>query len=101
MKTNKLSLIAFLTFLSQFALSQEWKKDFADAEAAYTKLSCEVTIKHNNGQLSATTSVEEDLQLATDNAVKMMSRGRIYHSSFNELKKWEAYTQVSENKKLK
>jgi hypothetical protein len=96
-----ISLLIALTFLQLNSFAQEWKKSFAEAEAAYTKLSYEITIKHANGQLSATTSVEEDLQLTTDNAVKMMSRGRIYHSTFNELGKWEAYTRISENKKLK
>jgi hypothetical protein len=94
-------LLTALSFLQLNTFAQEWKKNFGEAEAAYTKLACEITIKHTNGQLSASTSVEEDLQLATDNAVKMMSRGRIYHSTFNELGKWEAYTRVSENKKLK
>ena len=56
---------------------------------------------NGEGKLSAVSSFEEDIQLATENAVKMMSRGRIYHSSFNELKKWAAHTQLAENKKLK
>lgn len=93
------SLFSCLTYTNSY--SQDWRKNFNDAEAAYTKLSCEVNIKFSDGKLSAISSFEEDLQLATENAVKMMSRGRIYHSSFNELKKWAAHTQVSESKKLK
>jgi transglutaminase-like putative cysteine protease len=103
MKTTfKFSLLAlFYSFIYSSVYSQDWKKNFADAEAAYTKLSCEINIRLNDGKLSAISSFQEDLQVATENAVNMMSRGHIYHSSFNELKKWEAHTQVSENKKLK
>jgi transglutaminase-like putative cysteine protease len=102
MKTTiKLSVLILFSFVAYRAVGQEWKKNFADAEAAYTKLSCEVNIRLNDGKLSAVSSFEEDLHVATENAVKMMSRGHIYHSSFNELKKWAAHTQISENKKLK
>lgn len=81
--------------------AQEWRKDFPESEAAYTKLGCEVVIKSDNGVLSASSSYKEDMQVATENAAKMMSRGRIYHSSFNELKKWDAYTALPESKKMK
>ena len=101
MKRFKITLLTAFCCLALDSYGQEWRKTFPDAEAAYTKLSCEVNIRWSDGKLSAVSSFEEDIQLATENAVKMMSRGRIYHSSFNELKKWAAHTQLAENKKLK
>lgn len=101
MKRFKITLLTAFCCLAFDSYGQEWRKTFPDAEAAYTKLSCEVNIRWSDGKLSAVSSFEEDIQLATENAVKMMSRGRIYHSSFNELKKWAAHTQLAENKKLK
>ena len=87
MKRFKITLLTAFCCFAFDSYGQEWRKTFPDAEAAYTKLSCEVNIRWSDGKLSAVSSFEEDIQLATENAVKMMSRGRIYHSSFNELKK--------------
>ncbi|MEI6949534.1 transglutaminase domain-containing protein [Paraflavisolibacter sp. H34] len=81
--------------------AQEWKKDFPTAEAAYTRLACEVTIRREEGKLTASSAHSEDMLLASDNAVKIMSRGYIHHSTFNELKKWTAYTRPAEGKSLK
>ncbi len=78
----------------------DWKKEFPAAEAVYTRMNVEVNIKKSGDKLVATREYTEDLVYLTDNSVKMMSRGQIYHSSFNELQKWEAYTLL-ENKKMK
>jgi hypothetical protein len=78
----------------------DWKKTFPAAEAIYTNLSNDVTIKLEDGKWIAASSLSEDLLFLTDNSVKMMSRGRIYHSSFNELEKWHAYVQLPERKKI-
>jgi len=53
------------------------------------------------GKWLATSNFSEDLLYLTDNSVKMMSRGHIYHSGFNELKRWDAYVQSPESKKVK
>jgi len=87
---------------SAYLSAQDWKTTFPEAEAVYTQASSEVTIKQVGGKLIAIRTLSEDLQLVSDNAVKMMSRGHIYHSSFNELRKWEAYTKLpNESKKVK
>ncbi len=79
----------------------ELKKTFPDAEAVFTRLDRHVNIElDKEGKVSASTYYSEGITYLTDNAVNMLSRGRIYHSSFNELKDWQAYTQ-SGNKKLK
>ena len=75
---------------------------FPDAEAVYTNLLCQVTISvDNQNKINVSSDHTEDLLFKTSNAVKMMSRGHIYHSSFNVLKDWNAYTQLPQNKKVK
>jgi transglutaminase-like putative cysteine protease len=96
-----LSLAALALFLSQGASGQTVQTPFPNAEAVYTRLACEVTIRNDRGKLTARSSYSEDMLLATDKGVKMMGHGSIYHSSFNELKDWDAYTRTGENKKLK
>lgn len=79
----------------------EWKKTFPDAEAVYATMSNYVKIDFENDSLVATSEHSEDLVYLTENGVKMMSRGSIYHSSFNVLNKWDAYTQVTGARKIK
>jgi len=101
MKKHLLVVTCILHAAGQL-LAQDWKKNMQDAEAVYINQSCELTIKHDNGKLSATRKIAEDLLVGTDNMVKMMSRGNIYHSHFNALKSWDAYTKLpSESKKMK
>lgn len=99
----KKSCFAFFLILSVVhAMGQEdWKAKFPTAEAVYTNILTEVTIQKQNGNWVAVSDHYEDLVFLTDNSIKMMSRGRIYHSTFNELKKWDAYTRLEGNKKLK
>lgn len=78
------------------------KKAFPEAEAVYTELLCQVNISQDKeGKINVTSNYSEDLMYLTDNAVNMLSRGRIYHSTFNKLNNWEAYTQLPGNNKLK
>ena len=102
MRTIKYSL-PFLFLLGGFsAVGQEdWKARFPSAEAVYTNTLTEVTIQKQNGNWIAVSDHVEDLVFLTDQSIKTMSRGRIYHSSFNALKKWDAYTKLEGNKKLK
>ena len=96
-------MIPLLLACCNAAWSQEdLKAKYKDAEAVYTNLNCDVTIKRENGKLVALREYSEDLLYLTSNSVQMMSRGQIYHSSFNVLQRWDAYTQLpSEKKKLK
>lgn len=100
---NRLLTAMILVLASTMpAFAQDWKTKYSNADAVYTKLACEVVIKWENGKLVSTSNYSESLVYLTGNAVKMMSKGHIYHSSFNELKSWDAYTQLpDEKKKLK
>src|SRR5829696_51039 len=95
------ALLVTVAFCKFSVAQTDWKKIFPSAEAVYTNLSCDVTIKMEEGKWMATSNFSEDLLYLTDNSVKMMSRGRIYHSGFNELKRWDAYVQSPESKKVK
>lgn len=77
------------------------KEKYPAEEAVYTQISSDIHFRFENNKWIANKTVSEDLVFLTDNAVKMMSRGRIYHSGFNQLKKWEAYVQTQESKKIK
>jgi transglutaminase-like putative cysteine protease len=94
-------LLFFLScvFCYSSRAQENWKKKFPDADAVYTNRSCDVNIKWEDKKLIAVSEFSEKLLFLTDNSVKMMSRGSIYHSSFNELKKWEAYTQLPDDKR--
>ena len=92
-------LITAMAMNQNMHAQTDWKSKYPDADAVYTRLSCDVNIKMEDGKLVATSENSEDLVFLTDNSVKMMNRGYIYHSSFNELKKWDAYTQLPEEKK--
>ena len=81
--------------------TEEWKKKYPDAEAVYANMSNYVKINLDNDKLTATSEHAEDLVYLTENGVKMMSRGFIYHSGFNVLNKWDAYTQVAGIRKIK
>ena len=102
MKLKTIFVFCALALVHQAFSQSQWKTKFPDAEAVYTNLSCDVTIKKEHGKLVSTSEYSEDLVYLTANGVKLMSKGYIYHSSFSELKKWDAYTQVpDEKKKLK
>ncbi|MBA2746998.1 MAG: transglutaminase domain-containing protein [Flavisolibacter sp.] len=95
-----LSVLTLVLFSRIAGAQEELRTRFPLAEAVYTNVVCEVNIEKLDGKWIALTDHKEDLSYLTENSLKMMSRGRIYHSSFNELKKWDAYTRVN-NKKLK
>jgi hypothetical protein len=100
---KKLILFPIVSLLYQSVLfAQTGKNTFPEAEAVYSQANSEVVIKEVDGKWIATRKITEELQLATAKSVQMMSRGYIYHSSFNELKNWTAYTYFpKENKKAK
>lgn len=77
----------------------DWRKVFPNTEAVFTNRTCDVTIKKENDKWIATSDFSEDLVYLSDNSVKQMSRGYIYHSGFNQLKKWDAYIQLPDDKK--
>lgn len=103
--SNLKTIALFIATISGFACgaqnAEAWQKQFPTAEAVYTNLLCQVNISVEDDSIQATSEYTEDLLYLTPNAVKLMSRGHIYHSSFNILKGWQAYTQLPENKKVK
>ena len=100
----KISLLLLLNspwLVSRAQHLEEWEKTYPDAAAVYANMSNYVKINFENNNLTATSEHSEDLVYLTENGVKMMSRGFIYHSSFNVLNKWNAYTQPAGVNKIK
>ncbi len=87
--------------LATGSAAQDVKKEFPDAQAVYTSVVKEVEFFSEKGKVTARSKYSEDLQLLSDNAAKMMSRGQVYHSSFSALNSWEAYGLSPEKRKLK
>ena len=103
---NKILLLvlaaAFLQAPVKAQTEATLKKTFPEAEAVFTQLLRHVNITQDKeGKLNVSSNYTEDLMYLTDKSVNMLSRGRIYHSTFNQLQEWNAYTQLPENKKLK
>ncbi|HEX6333710.1 MAG TPA: transglutaminase domain-containing protein [Flavisolibacter sp.] len=96
-----LLMAAGITFSTCAYCQEEWKKKFPGADAVYTNVTCDVNIQKQNGKWVAVADHYEELVYLSDNSVQLMSRGRIYHSGFTELKKWDAYTRTGGSKKIK
>ena len=79
----------------------DWKQKFPNADAVYTNVVRDINIVKQDGKWVAISVHSEELVYLTDKSLRMMSRGRIYHSTFNELKKWDAFTKLNSNKKIK
>lgn len=89
----------FVVTINAVNAQEDWRKIFPNAEAVFTNRTCDVTIRKENDKWTAVSDFSEDLVYLTDNSVKQMSRGYIYHSGFNQLKKWDAYIQFPDDKK--
>jgi hypothetical protein len=89
----------FIVLINAVNAQEDWQKIFPNAEAVFTSRTCDVIIKKENDKWIATSDFSEDLVYLTDNSVKQMSRGYIYHSGFNQLKKWDAYIRFPDDKK--
>jgi hypothetical protein len=78
-------------------LTQKWPGE----DVVFLRRSDKVKISLKNGQPAArSTSVTEFMAL-TDNAARYMGRQSVYHSTFDQLKDWSAYTITTEGKKMK
>jgi hypothetical protein len=96
-----LALLLFAAGLPARAQKETWKERYPAAEAVYSRISCDISFRYEKDHWVALNDFSEDLVYLSDNAVKMLSRGHIFHSGFNELKKWDAFVQPLESKKVK
>src|SRR6187551_2679588 len=75
---------------------EEVQKIFPDKLAVFSNMSRTVEIAYKKGDLFAENNEVSDMMILTDNANGIYNKHKVYHSSFNELKKVEAFTMVPE-----
>jgi hypothetical protein len=79
----------------------EMQKAFPAQDVVYTNVSFEMKISLDGDQLIAKSERTTDFMALTDNAGLYMSKQSVYHSGFNQLDDWSAYTITAEGKKIK
>ncbi|UEG49039.1 DUF3857 domain-containing protein [Ferruginibacter lapsinanis] len=106
MTTNSLSKI-FLFFLLACAVNteaqtiEEMEKLFPGKMAIFSKVNKVVDISLRKGEPYAEDKEVSEMMMLDDKANGIYNKDRVYHSSFNELKKVEAYTLVPDGKEFK
>ena len=105
MKTKIFCLILSLPACGVYAQTVEKMQElFPDKLAVFSNINRQVEISYKKGVPFAEAVESSQMMILDDNANGIFNKDRVYHSSFNELKKIEAYTLVPEgnsNKKLK
>ena len=83
---------------------EEMRKIFPDKMAVFSNINRSVEISFKKGVPYAEANEISEMMILDDKANGMYNKDKVYHSSFNELKKVEAYTLVPEgssSKKIK
>lgn len=83
---------------------EEMRKIFPDKMAVFSSINRSVEIAFKKGVPYAEANEISEMMILDDKANGMYNKDKVYHSSFNELKKVEAYTLVpdgSSTKKIK
>jgi transglutaminase-like putative cysteine protease len=104
MKAFRLAVLLPLLLTSVGIMAQsveEVQKIFPDKLAVFSNTSRTVEIAYKKGDLFAENNEVSDMMILTDNANGIYNKHKVYHSSFNELKKVEAFTLVPDGKDSK
>lgn len=101
MKLIVISSLLLSCFCAQAQTLEEMKKQFPDKMAVFSSINRSLEISLKKGVPSAEATEATDMMILDENANGMFNRERIYHSSFNDLKKVEAYTLVPEGGSMK
>jgi transglutaminase-like putative cysteine protease len=80
---------------------EQMQKQFPDKLAVFSNVNRSVEIAIKKGVPYADAIEESEMMILDDNANGMFNKDRVYHSSFNELKKVEAYTLVPDGNSTK
>src|SRR5258708_3283066 len=90
-----LCLLLFVMTIGTRAQSVEQMKQlFPDKMAVFSNINRSVEIAYNKGVLYAAANEVSEMMILDDNANGIYNKDKVYHSSYNELKKVEAYTLV-------
>ena len=80
---------------------EELKKRFPGDEAVMLHSSAQYKIRIKDGQPYVESKENQQLMYLSANAAAYLGRYGFAHSSFHEVKEYEAYTQTADNKKIK
>ncbi len=97
--------LLFITVLACYAQSvEQMRKIFPDKLAVYSNINRALEISFDKGVPYAEANEVSEMMILDDNANGLYNKDKVFHSSFNELKKVEAYTLVPDgnsSKKIK
>jgi hypothetical protein len=97
-------LFATTLALAHAAVAQnvdELKRQYPGEQAVMLKSSAQYKIRIRDGVPYVESKESQQLMYLTGNAAAYMSQYGFGHSSFHEVKEYEAYTQTADNKKVK
>ncbi len=103
-KGYKLLILAGTLALSFNAAAQqvdELKRRYPGDEAVMLNSSAQYKIKIKDGEPYVESRETQQMMYLTVNAAAYLSKYGFGHSSFHEVKEYEAYTQTADNKKIK
>ena len=106
MKIKQIDLIIIpalllCTVLLQAQTVEEIQKKFPGKTAVFSNVNRNVEIFLNKGMPYSTATEVSEMMVLDDKANGIYNKDKVYHSSFNELKKVEAYTSVPNGNDMK
>ncbi len=90
------TLLLALAFTTNAQSVEQMQQLFPDKMAVFSNIQRSVEIAYKKGVPFAAANEVSEMMILNDNAKGMFNKDNVYHSSFNELKKVEAYTLVPE-----
>lgn len=96
-----ISLSMLITFQAAAQNLEELKKKYPGEETVLLNAAEDYKIKIKDGKPFVESKETQKLLYLSTNAASYMSRYGFSHSSFHELREYEAFTQTPENKKVK
>jgi len=100
----KCLLIAITLMVSNATIAQsvdELKRRYPGDEAVMLNSSAQYKIRIKDGEPYVESKESQQMMFLTANAAAYLSQYGFGHSSFHEVKEYEAYTQTADNKKIK
>jgi transglutaminase-like putative cysteine protease len=108
MKTNMVftnllfaGTLVLLSFCANAQTLEEMQKLYPGKTAVFSNVNREVEISFSKGVPYAKATEVSEMLILDDKANGIYNKDKVYHSSFNELKKVEAYTSVPDGNNMK
>src|SRR6218665_2572222 len=90
-----------LCITTQAQSFEEIKKQYPNKIAVFSTINRSVNIEYKKGVPFAESEEVTEMMILDDKANGTFNKDKVYHSSFNELKKIEAYTLLPEGNSIK